>query len=117
MLLTIWWGSGVSLALLLAFAWWRSTHSPSRAKHASVTDLLWDELHSAKRDVRTLATTARPHGARILGHGVRVATLGKDFFADRLYGKIANPRGITASFFLKQIAEDKGERKGESREM
>ena len=113
----LWAVAGVVLVALFIYARRRFAQlSPGRTEQTVPTlrNIVWEEVSSSLGAVRRIANTVRPHGERIVDVTVGILSKGKFFVVSRIYGRVRNKKGSTASFFLKQIAEDKGERKDDS---
>ena len=111
-LLVIWGISGAIVTVLLVVAWKKDramnfTAFPS----ATLGNIVWEELMLGRRALLRVCVLMRPHAETLSRFSVRTISRGRGFFIRRIYGKIRIERGITPSFFLKQIAEHRDERR------
>ena len=114
-LFTLWGVCAFLLVAMLAVAWKQSGSAPLPKFMPTLSEVVWSEVAHTRYALMHIGRTAKPHAAKILSKSVRVATLGRDFVANCIYGLISIERGITSSFFLKQMDGHKGERKEEGR--
>ena len=80
----------------------------------SFSDFMSHELAELKSDMLLLIEGLRPHGVRTIRSGVTMVQRGQEVFISRVYGRIKTEKGRASSFFLKQIAEHQGDRRGRS---
>lgn len=81
-------------------------------KSVSFSDFVTHELTMLNRDVLLLMAGLKPHGVRTIQSGVTIVRRGQEVFISRVYGGIKAQKGLASSFFLKQIAEHQGSRRG-----
>jgi hypothetical protein len=100
-----------SLATMAGIAWHGSRGVRTGTSPAGIrlSDLASKEAHLLLRDTVAFLEDMRPHGARALSQGIVFVRRGQDFLIARVYGKIKVHKGSASSFFLKQIAEHKGQ--------
>lgn len=116
-LFSIWGVAGAMLIVFFVFAWRREGALDLRKREQALPTLshvVWEEVNMTKQMVSRAISGARPHGAKIASTGMHLASRGQEFFMMRVYGKIKIEKGLTASFFLKQIAEHRDGRKGDA---
>ncbi len=113
-LFAIWGITGLMLVALFVYAWRRGEQLslPRRDQSLpSLSHVVWQEVATTKDIVSRLMSGVRPHGLRLVGSSTYLVLEGRKFFMSRIYGRIKIEKGLTPSFFLKQIAEHRDERK------
>lgn len=113
-LFSIWGISGLMLVAFLVYAWRRREQlSPSRRDQSlpSLSHVVWQEVAATKEVVSRVMGGARPHGLKLVSSSTYLILQGRKFFMSRIYGIIKIEKGLTPSFFLKQIAEHRDERR------
>ncbi len=118
-LLSIWIVSLVSIVGALVYGRMlkherRSETIELSERPVSFSDFMSHELALLKRDMLLLIGSLRPHGVRTIRSGVSMVLRGQEVFISRVYGRIKTQKGLASSFFLKQIAEHQGDRRGRS---
>lgn len=111
-LFVIWGISGAITATLLFIAWKKErTMGFTAFPSVTLSRIVWEELMLGKQALSRGALAVRPHALRLAYSGGRVLSRGNEFLVRRIYGKIKIEKGLTPSFFLKQIAEHRDERR------
>ncbi len=112
-LLSVW---ALSIAILFAvtlYAYHRAQRVPlPRYVPRSLSDFVHEALSHLAIHLHSAAGTAKPHARRFSETLISISRRGHDVFIDRVFGRMSQERGRSASFFLKYIAEHKEREEG-----